>query len=74
MLVHTRADLHSSWSTTCRAAGLNLSNQLKMGWSREPWTSRIRAAIRQRYALLPYIYTLFREANTDGVPVMRPMW
>ena len=33
---------------------------------REPWlfgepaTSRIRAAIRERYALLPYVYTLFR--------------
>ena len=37
-------------------------------------TRRIRDAIRQRYVLLPYIYTLFRHANTSGVPVMRPLW
>ena len=39
---------------------------------REPWlfgeeaTARIRTAIRSRYALLPYLYTLFRHANLDG--------
>ncbi len=39
---------------------------------REPWlfgeptTSRIRDAIRARYALLPYLYTLFRHANLTG--------
>lgn len=44
---------------------------------REPWlfgephTSRIRAAIRERYALLPYLYTLFWEASLTGTPVMR---
>ena len=37
-------------------------------------TRRIRDAIRQRYVLLPYIYTLFRHANTSGLPVMRPLW
>lgn len=40
----------------------------------EPYTSHIREAIRVRYALLPYFYTLFREASTTGVPVMRPLW
>lgn len=34
----------------------------------------MRDAIRTRYMLLPYFYTLFREANTTGVPVMRPLW
>ena len=37
-------------------------------------TTRIRNAIRARYTLLPYIYTLFRHANTTGLPVMRPLW
>uniref|UniRef100_A0A2P2MUY6 Probable glucan 1,3-alpha-glucosidase n=1 Tax=Rhizophora mucronata TaxID=61149 RepID=A0A2P2MUY6_RHIMU len=47
---------------------------------REPWlfgernTELIREAIHVRYMLLPYFYTLFREANTTGVPVMRPLW
>ncbi|KAI4343476.1 hypothetical protein L6164_010819 [Bauhinia variegata] len=47
---------------------------------REPWlfgernTELIREAIHVRYALLPYFYTLFREANTTGVPVARPLW
>ncbi|KAK9096126.1 hypothetical protein Sjap_021623 [Stephania japonica] len=47
---------------------------------REPWlfgdhnTELMRDAIRTRYILLPYFYTLFREANTTGVPVMRPLW
>ncbi|GAB4835534.1 Probable glucan 1,3-alpha-glucosidase [Ancistrocladus abbreviatus] len=34
----------------------------------------MRDAIRTRYTFLPYFYTLFREANTSGVPVMRPLW
>lgn len=29
---------------------------------------------RSRYALMPYIYTLFRAANTTGQPVVRPLW
>ncbi|KAK7282257.1 hypothetical protein RIF29_10900 [Crotalaria pallida] len=47
---------------------------------REPWlfgernTELIKDAIHVRYALLPYFYTLFREANTTGVPVIRPLW
>ncbi len=44
---------------------------------REPWvfgsphTERIREAIRRRYALLPYVYTLFRENNRTGMPILR---
>ena len=30
--------------------------------------------MRERYALLPYIYTLFRAAHEAGVPVIRPMF
>jgi len=40
----------------------------------EPYTERIREAVRQRYRLLPYIYTLFAAANLDGVPVVRPFF
>lgn len=47
---------------------------------REPWlfgerkTELIREAIHVRYMLLPYYYTLFREANMSGIPVIRPLW
>lgn len=47
---------------------------------REPWlfgernTELIRDSIHTRYTLLPYFYTLFREANTSGAPVLRPLW
>lgn len=47
---------------------------------REPWvfgephTSRIRDAIRLRYALLPYLYTLFHDCAASGLPIMRPLW
>jgi mannosyl-oligosaccharide alpha-1,3-glucosidase len=47
---------------------------------REPWlfgeptTARVREAIRGRYGLLPYFYTLFREANVSGAPILRPLW
>eukprot|EP00245_Coleochaete_scutata_P001915 TRINITY_DN1237_c0_g1_i1.p1 TRINITY_DN1237_c0_g1~~TRINITY_DN1237_c0_g1_i1.p1 ORF type:complete len:920 (+),score=153.19 TRINITY_DN1237_c0_g1_i1:85-2844(+) len=40
----------------------------------EPYTSIIRTAIKTRYALLPYLYTLFWEAHQNGIPVLRPIW
>ena len=41
---------------------------------RERNTELMRDAIRVRYMLLPYFYTLFREANTSGIPILRPLW
>ncbi|KAM3594386.1 uncharacterized protein V6R79_006984 [Siganus canaliculatus] len=47
---------------------------------REPWlfgeevTAAIRTAIKQRYRLLPYWYTLFHQAHTTGLPPLRPLW
>ncbi|PIA14901.1 neutral alpha-glucosidase AB [Coemansia reversa NRRL 1564] len=40
----------------------------------EPYLNYIRDAIRERYRLLPYWYTLFREASLTGMPLVRPMW
>jgi len=48
--------------------------------SQEPWAfgDKIedvsRTAINRRYRLMPYLYTLFREASQSGMPVMRPVF
>ncbi|CAB9497954.1 Neutral alpha-glucosidase C (Fragment) [Seminavis robusta] len=47
---------------------------------REPWVFgdetlvRLRKAAMERYALLPYWYSVFQEAGTTGMPVMRTIW
>lgn len=53
-----------------------------VGWvgNKEPWEfgeefTRInRATVELRYQFLPYLYTLFREHERSGAPVMRPLW
>jgi len=47
---------------------------------REPWLydaqtlAVIRDALRLRYTLLPYWYTVFYQHNMTGAPVIRPLW
>lgn len=47
---------------------------------REPWlfneevTNNVRDVLRLRYSYLPYWYTLFREHEVNGSPVIRPIW
>jgi alpha-glucosidase len=47
----------------------------KEPWSFGPEVEEIsRRAIQRRYRLLPYIYTLFKEASETGMPVARPLF
>lgn len=45
----------------------------------EPWqfgievTDVSRAAVEERYRLMPYLYSLFHEASRAGAPVLRPL-
>ncbi|XP_017888200.1 neutral alpha-glucosidase AB isoform X2 [Ceratina calcarata] len=47
---------------------------------REPWTFNeettqiVREALRMRYSYLPLWYTLFREHEVNGTPVVLPLW
>ncbi len=47
---------------------------------KEPWSfgpdaeTANRLTLQRRYRFLPYIYTLFREASTTGMPVVRPLF
>jgi alpha-glucosidase len=40
----------------------------------EPFESAYRTAIETRYRLLPYLYTLFHQADTSGAPIIRPLY
>ncbi len=48
--------------------------------AQEPWAFTekeldvCRTALNRRYMLMPYIYTCFREASINGMPVMRPLF
>lgn len=56
----------------CRAHTANdTANQEP--WEFGPETEKAaRTALERRYRLMPYLYTVFRESHTDGLPVMRP--
>jgi alpha-glucosidase len=49
------------------------------GRTNTPWLhpgvlAPIRDAIRLRYRLIPYLYSLFRRASVDGEPILRPLF
>ncbi|MCK4660586.1 MAG: glycoside hydrolase family 31 protein [Phycisphaerae bacterium] len=53
------------------------------GWSspnQEPWSfgpeveEIARQSLERRYAMMPYLYTLFEESTRTGLPIIRPPW
>ncbi|MEL7472183.1 MAG: TIM-barrel domain-containing protein [Planctomycetota bacterium] len=55
-------------------------HSIKESHDHEPWSFGpdvehvCRLALQRRYRLIPYLYTLFREAAATGLPVARPLF
>lgn len=74
------AELLAHWAATGIYFPFARNHAAKGTVNQEPWVfgpkvlDVYRRAVNRRYLLLPYIYTLFREASVDGMPVMRPLF
>ena len=73
-------ELYTRWLQAAALTPFFRSHVGKGSPDQEPWSHGAehekinRAAIELRYRLLPYIYSLFREHEQTGAPVMRPLW
>ena len=74
------ADLLAQWTAMGVFFPFVRNHTIDGSVDQEPWafTPEVldvcRTAIERRYRLMPYIYTTFREASVDGMPVMRPLF
>jgi alpha-glucosidase len=72
------AELLIRWTQNGAFSPRFIMNSWKAGGEvNTPWLHRralpaIRDAIRLRYRLLPYLYTLYRAAAVEGMPMLRP--
>lgn len=62
-IFHPRFTIHS----------LGLGGQVTEPWMYPEVLPLVREAIRFRYRLLPYLYTLLAEAARTGAPIVRPL-
>ncbi len=72
------AKLFSRWMGFGALLPFSRGHTGKGNIDKEPWAfgpeieATSREALKRRYRLLPYFYTLFREASVNGMPVARP--
>lgn len=52
----------------------NSDNTVTQPWMYEENMEEVRAAYAQRYRMIPYLYSLMREAHENGMPAMRPLF
>ncbi|HKK45375.1 MAG TPA: TIM-barrel domain-containing protein [Balneolaceae bacterium] len=77
---NTTPQLLGNWMAVGAFYPFSRNHSAKGTDRQEPWQKgkRIenvaRTALDRRYRLMPYLYTLFREASTTGLPVMRPVF
>ncbi len=73
-------ELYARWLQAAALTPLFRTHAEIHAKDREPWSYGVRferinrATIELRYRLLPYIYTLFAQNETNGRPVLRPLW
>ncbi|MGA1529118.1 MAG: TIM-barrel domain-containing protein [Kiritimatiellia bacterium] len=73
-------DLFGHWMAVGAFYPFSRAHSAKGSKNHEPWSfgpeveQASRTAMERRYRLMPYIYTLFREASVNGQPVMRPVF
>ncbi len=76
----TTPELYTRWLQAAALTPFFRTHSANDTEQREPWTyggdyERInRASIELRYRLLPYLYTLFAQNETSGLPPLRPLW
>lgn len=52
----------------------NSDNTVTQPWMYEEYLENVRAAFAQRYRMIPYLYSLMRQAYETGIPAMRPLF
>ena len=73
-------ELYARWLQAAALTPFLRSHSVGWAGNKEPWeygdefTKINRETVELRYKFLPYLYTLFREHELTGAPVMRPLW
>ena len=73
-------ELYARWMQAAALTPFFRSHSVGWAGNKEPWeygdefTAINRATVELRYKFLPYLYTLFREHENTGAPIMRPLW
>ncbi len=76
---HASAELYARWMEVGAFSPFARAHVTNGVPGQEPWAfgSEVedisRARLRERYRLLPYLYSLFAEAAASGAPVWRPL-
>lgn len=74
------AKLFARWMGIGALLPFARGHSIKDSAHHEPWSfgpeceATCRLALLRRYRLLPYLYTLFREASQTDVPIARPLF
>lgn len=77
---HCSPELFARWMGVGTLLPFARAHSIKDSPDHEPWSfgpeaERVsRLALERRYRLMPYFYTLFREASVTGLPIARPLF